>query len=105
MYVTPKSVSGRVVKMRIEQPPAVPATIGNIHFGAGRAADPVALLRLDLLEVVHRIQVGEQPLGVGGDPQHPLLAHAPDDRAAAALALAADDLLVRQPDLAASCTS
>jgi hypothetical protein len=35
-------------------------------------ADPVPLQPLDALRPVHLIQVGQQPLGEGGDAQHPL---------------------------------
>jgi len=64
------------------------------------AADPVDLLRLDLFEVVHRVQIVDEPLGVRRDLEHPLGAYHADNRAAAALADAVHDFLVGKADLA-----
>ena len=61
------------------------------------AADPVALHQLDRLGPVQRVQVVQQPVGVRGDPHHPLLQVALEDREVAALAAAVGgDLLVGQ---------
>ncbi|MPN43531.1 hypothetical protein SDC9_191091 [bioreactor metagenome] len=65
------------------------------------AADPVDLLCLDLFEIVHRVQIVDQALGVGGDFEHPLRANHADDLAAAALANAIDHLFVGKANLAA----
>ena len=43
------------------------------HLGALGAPDPVALHRLDVLGPVDRVEVVEQPLGVVGDAEEPLL--------------------------------
>jgi hypothetical protein len=63
---------------------------------AHRAADPVALHLLDRLGPVDEVEVLDEAVGVGGDPQHPLPHRPPLDRVAAALALAVDHLLVRE---------
>ena len=73
---------------------------GEIDLRAVGAADPVALGRLDALDVIDRVQIVHQTVGVGGDLQHPLAFGAVHDLAAAALADAADDLLVGKDDLA-----
>ena len=74
---------------------------GKVQLRALGPADPVALLGLDLVDEVHVVQALEQLLRVVGDAQHPLGLDAAHDLAAAALALAADDLLVGQAHLAA----
>ena len=56
-------------------------------LGALAAADPVALHRLDVLGPVDPVEVAEQPLGVVGDPQQPLLELADLDHGPAALAV------------------
>ena len=71
------------------------------HLGAGGAADPVALLDLHALDEVHVVQIVDEPLGIGGDLQHPLALFLADDLAAAALAHAVDHFLVGQHALAA----
>ena len=68
----------------------------EIDLGPLAAADPVALHVLDRARPVDVFEVVEQPLGVGGDAQHPLGQRHADDRVPAALALAVDDFLVRQ---------
>ena len=68
--------------------------VAEDHLGALGAPDPVALHRLDVLGPVDRREVVEQPLGVVGDAQEPLLELAQLDERAAALAVAVDDLLV-----------
>ena len=68
---------------------------------AGGTADPVALLDLHALNIVHIIQIVDQPLGILGDLQHPLALLLADDLAAAALAHAVDHFLVSQHALAA----
>ena len=65
------------------------------HRRARRAADPVALHQLDRLGPVERVEIVEQPVGVRGDAQHPLLQRTAVDREVAALAAAVGgDLLV-----------
>ena len=64
-------------------------------LGADAAPDPVALHELDRLGPVEQVEVGEQPLGVRGDAQHPLLQRALEHGMVAALAAAVGgDLLV-----------
>ena len=70
-------------------------------LGTGGAADPVALLNLDALDVIHIIQIVDQALGVLRDGEHPLALLLAYDLAAAALADAVDDLFVCQHALAA----
>ena len=65
-------------------------------LGALGAADPVALHRHDVLRPVDRLEVVEQPVGVVGDAEEPLLELARLDQRAAALAAAVDHLLVGQ---------
>ena len=72
---------------------------GNLR--AGGPADPVALLDLHPLDIVHILQVVQQALGIGGNLQHPLALFLADDLAAAALANAVDHLLIGQHALAA----
>ncbi len=71
------------------------------HFGALGAADPVALHEQDALGPVplQGLRVGQQLVGVGGDPEVPLGQRPADDLGAAALAPAVDDLLVGQHGL------
>ncbi len=64
------------------------------HLGALGAPDPVALHRLDVLGPVDPIEVPEQPLGVVGNAQEPLLELAHLDLGATALAAAVEHLLV-----------
>ena len=64
---------------------------------AGGSPDPVALHGLDLLRPVQHVQVVEQPVGVGGDPHHPLPQPLPEHREVAAFAAAVGgDLFVGQ---------
>src|SRR5689334_10100787 len=65
-------------------------------LGALRAADPAALRGERPLGPVDERQVLGEPIGIGGDPQHPLAERRAVDGMAAALALAVDDLLVGQ---------
>ena len=69
-------MSGRVVKTsnRHRRPSSL-----EIDFRAFAAADPVALLFLDRLGPVDQLQIVQQPLGVGGDPQNPLAERAAVD--------------------------
>jgi hypothetical protein len=71
----------------------------ELHLRPLRAADPVALHRLHVLRPVDLVEVGDQPVGVVGDPEEPLLELAHLDLRAAALAVAVDDLLVREDGL------
>jgi len=78
-----------------EDPQLAPgADDGEVDLGALAAADPVALEVLDRFGPVEALEVGKEALGVGGDPQHPLLHRLADHRVAADLALAVGDLLV-----------
>ena len=52
----------------------------EVDLGADAAADPVALHQLDRVGPVEQVEVGEQPVGVRGDAQHPLLQRAPEHR-------------------------
>ena len=70
-------------------------------LGTSGAADPVALLGLDALDVIHIIQIVDQALGVLRDGKHPLALLLAHDLAAAALADTVDDLFVCQHALAA----
>ncbi len=64
-------------------------------LGADGAADPVALHRLDVLGPLDRRKVLQQPVGVVGDAEEPLLELARlDDRAAALAGALGGDLLV-----------
>ncbi len=69
-----------------------PGAEGDLR--AGGLADPVALHLLDALGPVDRVDVLEEALGVGGDPEHPLAHRAADHRVVAALGAAVDHLLV-----------
>ena len=60
------------------------------------AADPVPLQELDALGPVELVEVFFQPVGIGGNAEHPLPQRDADDRMPAALTHAADDLLVGQ---------
>ena len=67
----------------------------NVTSAPSRAPDPVALHRLDVLGPLDPVEVAQQPLGVVGDPQEPLLELADFDQRAAALAVPVRfDLLV-----------
>ena len=64
---------------------------------AGGPADPVALHQLHRGRPVQVVQILDQPVGVRGDPHHPLLQVALEDRVVAALAApVGGDLLVGQ---------
>ena len=67
MNVAPNNVSGRVVNTVMS-----PAATREVHVGARRAADPVALHRLDRVGPVEQFEVVDETLGVGGDAHHPL---------------------------------
>ncbi len=66
----------------------------EVDLGPDRAADPIALHLERARRPVHQRQVVEQPLGVGGDLEHPLAHRLANDVVAADLALAVDDLFV-----------
>ena len=68
----------------------------KIHLCTGRTADPVFLLRLDTVRIIHQIQIIDQALSILGDLQHPLGFHLSHHFAAAALANAVDHLFVGQ---------
>ena len=85
----------------VDRGPAHPGGAGGTqilaaehHFRALRAPDPVALHRLHVLRPLDPVEVPQQPLGVVGDAQEPLLQLADFDLRAAALAAAVHDLLV-----------
>ena len=66
----------------------------EIDFGPGAAADPVALQGFDAFGPVEGFEVFFEPVGVGGDAEHPLPQRHADDRVAAALAFAVDDFFI-----------
>ena len=68
---------------------------------AGRAADPVALLGLDALNVVDLVKIVDQAVGILRDAQHPLALFLADNGRAAALAHALNDLFIGKHALAA----
>ena len=75
----------------------VAGTDGEVDAGAFGAADPVALLQLDGLGPVQRVQVGQQAVRVGGDAHVPLAQLRLEDGVVAALGAAiGGDLLVGQ---------
>ncbi len=77
--------------------PQLAAGHGERDHRAVAGADPVALLLLDRLGPVEPVQVVEQPLRVGRDPQHPLPQRPPVDRVVADVAApVGGDLLVGQ---------
>ena len=70
-------------------------------LGTRGAADPVALLGLDALDVIHIVQIVDQALGVLRNGEHPLAFLLAHNLAAAALADTVDDLFVGEHALAA----
>jgi hypothetical protein len=68
--------------------------VGERDLGPLRAADPVALHRLDMRGPADVLEVVQQAVGVVGDAEEPLLELAGLDEVAAALAAPVDDLLV-----------
>ena len=82
-------------------PELMPLRGFKIHLCAGGTTDPVSLLGLDALDVVHILQTVQQLLGILGDSQHPLGLFLPHHRRAAALAHALDYFLVGKHALAA----
>ncbi len=69
----------------------------ELDAGAVARTDPVPLHRLDRLWPVERVEVAEQAVGVGGDPQHPLPQRPPVHRVVADVAAAVGgDFLVGQ---------
>ena len=68
----------------------------------GGAADPVALLGLDPLDIVHGVQAVQELLGVVGDLEHPLTLFLADHGSAAALADPLYNFLIGQHAFAGS---
>ena len=69
----------------------------KINLGALRAADPVALHRLDFVGPIQQVKVIDQAIRVGGDAHHPLGQLLAEDGEVAALGLAVcGDLLISQ---------
>src|SRR5690606_10466235 len=64
------------------------------QFGALTASDPRLLHAFRGVGPVEILQAGEQPVGVSGNPQHPLAKCAAFDGMAAHLGLAVNDLLI-----------
>ena len=90
-------MSGRVVKTGKSIPSS---SQRKRDLGALGAADPVALHRDHVLGPgLEQVEVGEQAVGVVGDPEEPLLEVARLDQRAAALAVAVDHLLVGEHGL------
>jgi hypothetical protein len=82
---------------RIDAQLARPARYGERDDGAIAGADPVPLLLLDRVRPVEVVEVGQQPVRVRGDPQHPLPQRPPVDRVVADVAAPlGGDLLVGQ---------
>ena len=79
----------------------VPVELGNVEpdLGAFRAADPVALHRLDAVGPLDVLQVVEQLVGVRRRLEEPLLEVLRDDLSTAVLAASVVHLLVRQHHL------
>ena len=73
----------------------------EIHFGAVAAADPVFLLGLNALQIVHLVQIVDQSVGIGSNLEHPLALYTVHNGAVAAFAGAVDHFLVGQHALAA----
>ena len=69
------------------------------HLGPFRATDPVLLDRDRAVGPVELVVIVEQRVGVGSDPEEPLLHVAGLDRGAATLAAAVDHVLVRDDRL------
>ena len=84
----------RVRPRREDRDVHVQLLVAEEHLRALGAADPVALDRLCLLGPVDQLQILEQLVRVGRDPEEPLLHVLRDDGRAAALALAVDHVLV-----------
>ena len=110
MNVAPKTVSGRVVKTRIAARSSASAVrlrvrrspIGKTSSAPSDPPQPVPLRRRGAVRPVHLrlvVQVGQQPVGVLGDPEEPLLQRPLLHHRAAALAAAVDDLLVGEHGL------
>ena len=76
------------------------AVEGEIYKSAGGLADPVDLLQLDVLGIIHIIQALQQLFGIVGDPQIPDHLGQLDDIAVADIALTALAVLIGQNDLA-----
>ena len=58
----------------------------EVHLGSHAPADPVALQLFDAARPIEPFQVFLQPVGVGGDAEHPLPQGHADDGVAAAFA-------------------
>ncbi len=71
------------------------------HMRANGLANPIALHRYDAFGPVERVKVVQQAFGVFGDLEEPLLDIALRGRCAASFAVATDDFLVRESDVAA----
>ena len=69
----PKLVSGRVVKTRRDASRRVGADDRQVELDPLGPADPVALHGLDPLGPVEVVEGVEQLVGIGGDPEEPLL--------------------------------
>ena len=88
----------RVRPRRVDRDRLLATLDDEVHVGAGRAADPVALHEEHPLgpATLEQRHVVEQTLGVIGDLEVPLGQGLLDDGRAAALAVPVDDLLVGQ---------
>ena len=65
-------------------------------------SNPVALLNFDRIDKIQVVEVVDQTVRIRSDLEHPLRLVFMDDRAAAPLAYAVDDLFVGQHTLAGS---
>ena len=68
----------------------------EIDFCAFTPTDPIALKQFDPFGPVESVQLIQQPLGIGGDAQHPLPHRSSNDGKAADLAFPVDNFFVGQ---------
>src|SRR6185312_8023351 len=68
----------------------------EIDLGPFAPTDPVALHVLDGARPIDDLELLAEAVGIGGDPEHPLLQRHTDDRKPAALAFAVDDFFIGQ---------
>ncbi len=74
----------------------------EVHLCSGGPPDPVSLLQLHPLYIIHILQSIQKLFRIIGDLQHPLVLYPADHFPAAALAHAIDDLFIGKADLAGS---
>ncbi len=74
----------------------------KVHLCSGGPSDPVPLLQLHPLNIIHILQSIQKLFRIIGDLQHPLVLYLTDHFPAAALAHSIDDLFIGKTDLAGS---